>query len=109
MTPETTKNRMQRIADSILEQVKTKPMESVEQAHRDYVVLLNPVDHEFMRKMVWQLAKKRTNLDQHKHLCIRGFECGSSPAIPVGDPRLLTKEDAIGVIGEYAEGATGIS
>lgn len=100
---------MQHLADLVLEQIKRKPLESAEQAHRDYVVLLHPDDHDFMRGMVWQLAKERTNKDQHKRLWVHGFECGCSPAIPLGNPRLLTKEDAIGVIGEFAEEVAGIS
>lgn len=102
------KNRTQRLADAVLDQVKTKPVESVEEAHEKYVVLLHPADHKFMREMVWQLARERTSKDQHKRLWIRGFECGQSPAIPEGNPRLLLKEDAIGVIGEFAESVAGI-
>jgi hypothetical protein len=99
---------MERLHEHVMAQLRIKDVESVEEAHSRFMVVMHPEDHAFMREMCWQLGKERTRKDQNKQLWIGGFTAVSAPAVPVGNPRLLKKADAAGVIGEYAERVSGI-
>jgi hypothetical protein len=100
-------SRGTKLSDFVLEQLKRKPVYTAEEAHEKYVVVLHPVDYEYMKRIIWSLGERHPKGSQ-RVLEMYGFTAYRCPGVEEGKPRLMLREDAVAMLGEFAEGVIGL-
>lgn len=104
-------NRATKLHAAVQEQIAPRcdenEIDTVKDAHAKLVVVMNHEDFQYMMDFIFAVGPRHERGSQRK-LQACGFDVWKSPAIPVGNPRLLTVEDAAGVVSEFAEKLHGI-